>query len=420
MTDWTTYFPNEATKIALTFLLSFLIGLEREEHKHEASPTYVFGGVRAYPLIGLLGYALSEISGESPFLLAAGFLTLGLFFALSYWKKLNSGQEAGLTSELSGLFTFAVGAMVYKEQFWVSTTLVVIAVFLLELKKGLEGAATKIPAEEIYTFSKFLLLTAVVLPVVPHHDFTPFLLNPFKIALVVVVISGISYAAYVLDKVVGKKGGVLLSAFLGGTYSSTVTTLVLSRRTKTEDQPRLFSGSILIASGMMYFRLLVLLALLSPQVAQMLAPPFLILGTVAVAFGFFWAKSEKSVGVAKPETSDRNPLEIRAAFIFAFLFVIMAILTQVARDHLGSSGIYGLAFLSGLSDVDPFIMSISQTGTQTMAIELVASSVLIATISNNLLKGGYTYWIARGPARVQGLLFLLSLGLLGLAGYLIF
>ncbi len=325
-----------------------------------------------------------------------------------------------MTSELSGLFTFAVGALVYKEHFWVATTLVVLTVFLLELKKGLEGIALKIPAEEIYTFSKFLLLTAVVLPVVPNHEFTPFLLNPFKIALVVVVISGISYAAYVLDKVVGKKGGVLLSAFLGGTYSSTITTLVLARRTKTEDQPRLFSGSILIASGMMYFRLLVLLALLSPLVAKLLAPPFLFLGTIAVAVGLFWAKSEKTESIAKPKTSDRNPLEIRAALIFAFLFVVMAVLTQVAREHLGSTGIYALAFLSGLSDVDPFIMSISQTGTQTMAIELVSSSVLIATISNNLLKGGYTFWVARGPARLQGFVFLLSLGLLGLAGYLIF
>ena len=420
MTGWLTYFPTEVTKIALTFLLSFLVGLEREEHKHEAPQTYVFGGVRAYPLIGLLGYALSEISGENPFLLAAGFLTLGTFLALSYWKKLNTGMEAGMTSELSGLFTFAVGALVYKEQFWVATTLVVIAVFLLELKKGLEGVALKIPAEEIYTFSKFLLLTAVVLPVVPNHEFTPFLLNPFKIALVVVVISGISYAAYVLDKVVGKKGGVLLSAFLGGSYSSTITTLVLSRRTKTEDQPRLFSGSILIASGMMYFRLLVLLALLSPQVATLLAPPFLILGAIATAVGFFWAKSEKTESVARPKTADRNPLEIRAALIFAFLFVAMAVLTQLARQHLGSSGIYALAFLSGLSDVDPFIMSISQTGTQTMTLEIIASSVLIATISNNLLKGGYTFWVARGPARLQGLIFLLSLGILGLAGFLIF
>lgn len=418
MNEWIQYFPNEAVKIGLTFLLSFLVGLEREEHKHETSATYIFGGVRAFPLIGLLGYALAKVSGESSLFLAAGFLTLGGFLAISYWKKLKTSPVVGLTSELSGLYTFAIGALVFKEHYWVSTTLVVLAVFLLELKKGLEGVATKIPAEEIYTFTKFLLLTAVILPVVPNHEFTPFLLNPFKITLVVVAISGISYFAYVLDKWIGKKGGVLLSAFLGGTYSSTITTLVLSRQAQKEELPRLFSGSILIASGMMYFRLIILLTILSPAVVSLLAPLFIILGTVAITCGYFWAKSEKSESVEKPKTSKRNPLEIRSAILFAVLFVIMTILTKLAQQHLGTSGIYALAFLSGLSDVDPFIMSISQTGIQTLTIPLIASAILIATISNNILKGGYTLWIARGPARLQGFLFLMGLGILGLTGFL--
>jgi uncharacterized membrane protein (DUF4010 family) len=419
MSEWIQYFPSETAKISLTFLLSFLVGLEREEHKHDGPGTYVFGGVRAYPLIGLLGYALAKIPGDSQIFLAAGFIVLGGFLGLSYWKKLRSGTDAGLTSELSGLYTFAVGVLVYKEDYWVATTLVVMAVFLLELKKGLEGVATKIPAEEVYTFTKFLLMTAVILPVVPNHDFTPYLLNPFKICLVVVVISGISYVAYVLDKWVGERGGVLVSAFLGGTYSSTITTLVLSRRTRNENRPRLFSGSILIASGMMYFRLITLLGLLSPAVAVLLAPVFLILGALAVIVGFFWAKSEKGESVQKPETTKRNPLEIRSAIIFGLLFLVMAVLIKVAEEHLGSSGVYGLAFLSGLADVDPFIMSISQSGSQTTTLLSVATAILIATCSNNLLKAVYSFWTARGPARLQSVLFLAGLAILGLASFAI-
>ena len=102
--------------------------------------------------------------------------------------------------------------------------------FLLVLKTTLEGLTQRVPPEEIFTFTKFLLLTAVILPVLPRAEFTQFQINPFKTWLVVVAVSSVSYGSYLLLKVTHGRNGVLLSALLGGAYSSTVTTIALARR----------------------------------------------------------------------------------------------------------------------------------------------------------------------------------------------
>ena len=234
--------PPEALKIVLVLFLSFLIGLEREEHK-VAVGSYSFGGVRTFPLIGLIGYSIALISGAQLLPLTVGFLVVAGFLLLSYWHKLSSAKAAGVTSEMSGLTTFLVGALVCYGHFWIATTLSVASLLLLDLKAVLEKLAVRIAPQEILTFAKFLLLTGVILPVLPHQEFSRFHINPFKTWLVVVAVSTISYGSYVLQKLTKERGGVVLAALLGGAYSSTVTTVVMARRAAREPHPHLFAGA---------------------------------------------------------------------------------------------------------------------------------------------------------------------------------
>ena len=202
-------FPPEGVKIVLTLFLCFLVGLEREERRAAAqgSQTYSFGGVRTFPLIGLLGYAMTLLSGGQMVPVTVGFAVIGAFLWLSYRHKLEVYKEAGVTTEMSGLVTYVVGALVSRDQFWIATTLAVVSILLLELKQFLENLSAKIPAAEIFTFTKFLLLTCVILPIVPDKGYTPFDLNPFKAWLIVVAISGVSYGSYLLEKWAKGKGG---------------------------------------------------------------------------------------------------------------------------------------------------------------------------------------------------------------------
>src|SRR6202140_5134663 len=170
------WLPLEGVEILLVLFLSFLIGLDREEHK-AAAGSYSFGGVRPFPLIGLIGYSIALLAGSQLLPVTLGFLVVGAFLLLSYWHKLSRVEVAGVTSEMSGLATYLVGALVYYDHFWIATALSVASLLLLELKVALEALATRTAPQEILTFAKFLLLTAVILPAIPHQEFGSFPLN---------------------------------------------------------------------------------------------------------------------------------------------------------------------------------------------------------------------------------------------------
>jgi uncharacterized membrane protein (DUF4010 family) len=410
-------FPPEGVKIILTLFLCFLIGLEREEHRAsaQAGRRYSFGGVRAFPLIGLIGYSMALLSGGQLLPLTVGFGVIGAFLWLSYRHKLQTYEEAGVTTEMSGLATYVVGALVSRDQFWIATTLAILAMLLLELKDFLENLATKIPGEEIFTFTKFLLLTCVILPIVPDREYTPFAVNPFKAWLVVVAISGVSYGSYLLEKLSKRKGGVRLAALLGGAYSSTFTTFVMAKRARAAKTPHSYSGGILIASGAMYFRFLVLIGFFNTELMRRLLLPFLVLGAIGVAGGWAWSNLPNGAeGRAEAGYLTKNPLELASAFSLAIVFVVMLVATHFALVHFGRGGIYGLAVLSGLAPVDPFIMGLTQTAGKLSSLDLAAAGVVVAAVSNNFAKALIAVVLADSKTGKQSLILLLSLTALGL------
>ncbi len=409
------WLPPEGVKILLVLFLCFLIGLEREEHK-ATGEQYGFGGVRTFPLIGLLGYSLALLSGAQLIPVALGLAVVAGFLLLSYRHKLAASATAGVTTEISGLTTYVVGALVSHEQFWIATTLTVASMLLLELKVALENLTRSVAPEEILTFTKFLLLTAVILPVLPDQGFGPFQINPFRTWVVVVAVSAVSYGSYVIQRVTKDHGGVILAAMLGGAYSSTITTVVMSKRAAREQRPHLFAGGILIASGVMYLRLILLVGLFNRSLMGMLALPFSILAVVAVGGGWLWSRvPDVTSGEVKREYEPKNPLDLRAAFLFALLFLVMLVATQLALTYLGTAGAYTLAAIMGVADVDPFIMGMTQSAGAATLLAVATAAILIAAASNNLVKGIYAYTFCDRRTGVQSLCLLIALAVLGLA-----
>lgn len=408
------WLPPDAVKILLVLSLSFLIGLEREEHK-VAGAQYSFGGVRTFPLIGLIGYAMALLADGQLLPVTLGFAVVGAFLLVSYRFKLSSSTPAGVTSEMSGLATYLIGALVYKELYWIATTLAVAGILLLELKVGLESLAKRVAADEILTFTKFLLLTAVILPVVPNQDLGPFQINPFKTWLVVAAVSAISYGSYVIGRLTKGQGGIILAAILGGAYSSTVTTVVMARRAARENRPHLFAGGTLIASGMMYLRLIVLLAIFNRNLLMRLGSSFAVLAFLALVAGWLWSRrADSEMGPVQREYEPQNPLEFRAAFLFGALFVGMLIATHYALVYLGKAGLYSLAAVMGVVDVDPFILGMTQSTGVTTQLAEAAGAILIAAASNNLVKGIYAFSFSDRKTGLQSLTLLAALAALGL------
>jgi len=414
LTDLYLLLPPEGIKILLVLFLAFLSGLEREERRTDTGQ-YLFGGVRTYPLIGLIAYGISFLAQGAILPVTLGFAVVAGFLMLSYFNKLRNAGKAGVTSEMSALTTYLAAALVYREQFWIATTLTVASMLLLELKAALEGLTKRIPPEEILTFTKFLLLTAVILPVLPNREFGPFAINPAKAWLVVVAVSTVSYGSYVIQKITKGQGGVMLGALLGGAYSSTVATLVLARRAREENRPHLFSGVTLVASGVMYLRLAGLVTLFSRNLITLLGLPFLVLAGAGVGCGWLWSRiPDVQAGTVERKFEAKNPLALGAALGFAVLFVALLVATHLVITYLGAAGVYSLAALMGVTDVDPFIMGMTQASGQVTPLGVGAAAILIAASSNNLVKGIYAYSISDRKTGVLSLGLLVGLAAAGL------
>jgi uncharacterized membrane protein (DUF4010 family) len=408
--------PLEVLKLLIVLFLSFLIGLEREEHKIDKS--YAFGGVRTYPLIGLVGYSMAFLSQNQVLPVAIGLAVIGGFMMISYWYKIHSSQRVGFTSEIVGLATYLIGALVYHEYFWVASTLAIASLILLELKSFLENLARRFSEADILTFTKFLFLTIVVLPILPNQDLSIFQINPFKTWLVVIAVSTISYSSFLLQRVIRGKGGITLVAILGGAYSSTVTTVALAKKSRLDPQnSSSYVGAIIMAAGMMYFRLALLLQIFNLSLANQLIISFILLAIAGIVGGFLLSlrgNCQLNPHEIKQTHPTENPLELKAAFNFAILFVVIAIITHYTIMYLGKNGVYTLAAIMGITDVDPFILSLTHSAGQSVPLAVASISILIAAASNNAVKGIYAMIFGDRQTGRQSFYLLLVFSFLGL------
>ncbi len=416
MTDLARYVPLQALKLVLVLFLSLLVGLEREEHKLRIAH-YAFGGARTFPLIGLVGYGVAGLSAGNVLALAIGLAIVGALMVVSYTHKLREDPAAGATSELSGLVTYLIGALVNREAYWLAVALGVVTVLLLELRERFAQVTTRIAREEVVALAKFLLLAIVILPVLPDQPFTRFAINPFRTWLVIVAVSGISYGSYVLQRWSSGRGGVLLAALLGGAYSSTVTTVVLARESRDGGAPQLYVGSTLAASGVMYLRLGVLIALFDAPLARRLALSFSSLAVAAVGAGATIALAARGPGggLLRSARRVRNPLELQPAFVFGVVFLVMLIATRWVVEWVGHRGLYLFAAITGLADVDPFVLSLAEAGGFVAPQRVLAVSIVLAAAANNLAKATYARVFG---TRVAGRLTMAALGALAAVGVL--
>lgn len=412
------HLPPELAGFAVTLGLSLLIGFEREENRPEDQAGF-FGGIRTFPMIGLAGFLLVEVF-DSPIPFAVGLLVLGFLLAVSHWGSMQA-HDLGLTTEIAALLTFGLGAAASREMYWLALAVGVVAVVLLHEKRRLEGLASRVPPEELRTLLRFLILTAVILPAVPNHAFTQYEINPFKIWLVVVAVSGVSYASYLLQLRLGDRA-LLLSGILGGAYSSTVTTVVLARQSKNGHHPALsYAGAIVSATGVMYLRLWVLVQLFAPALGGRLTVLFWGLSLCALLIGVVMTRIGRNDGGNGDEkTQPSNPLEISSAFTFAGIFLIVLVVTRVVAERFGGTGVLIMAAIMGAADVDPFILGITQNVGTTLPIETAALAVVIAAATNNLVKGVYAAVFGSKPAGRAALGVLAGLAVFSVAAFLLF
>jgi len=296
-------------------------------------------------------------------------------------------------------------------------------VLLTGARDRLHEMAEKIGGTELATAAKFLIITGVVLPLVPNEPVTDITtITPFQVWLAVVVVSALSYASYLVQRYAAPRHGLLYSAVLGGLYSSTATTVVLSRRAGTingKGGQHMLNAALVLSTAVMFPRILVIVTIFNPGLALSLAPALLILFGIGLLLTF-WLLARRGENEAGDESipPPSNPLEIQTALVFALLYIGFSIAVGWARPEFGDQSLFALAALSGITDITPLVLNIAQTlGGGALTVETAA--ILMAATSNNLLKGGYILAFAGRKRGIISATALFTLSLAGIAAILV-
>lgn len=382
--------PDEFIRFLLVLVFSLIIGLEQRRHHITENEDLLFGTDRTFTFIGLLGYVLFIANPQSyvPFL--AGFVIIGLFLSIQYFQKISQHNNYGLTSSILALLTYCLPIMVFTQPVWLLLSFVVVILILTELKSHLISISKKASEEEFITLAKFIAFTGVILPLLPDQPISAQIpISPYNLWLAVVVVSGISYASYLLKKFVFPDSGIMLTGILGGLYSSTATTVIIARREKAGSKGAKAVSAIMMANGMMYLRILVLAFLFNNAIAMVLAIPFIVLFAISLILSKISGKHDDLISQSSAEdmntAGNKNPLELKTAVIFGLLFVFFAIVTEYVIKTYGNTGVTSLAFIVGITDIDPFLLNLLQhKGGITEST--VALAIINATNSNNILK----------------------------------
>jgi uncharacterized membrane protein (DUF4010 family) len=407
--------PKDFINFLIVSLFSLVIGLSQRKAHPSSEDSRLFGTDRTFTFIGILGFILYIVDNSNHYLFIGGGLILSVFLAISYFFKIKNFQDFGTTTMIIALITYCLTPLVMTQHAWLYILVVVTVLVLTEMKETFISLSSKFEKEEFITLAKFLIITGIILPIVPDTPFVSDInLTPYKIWLAVVVISSISYFSYLLKKFVFKKSGIIVSGILGGLYSSTATTIILSKKSSEDNKMEgNYAAAIIFATAMMYLRILVLVVIFNPALLETIYLYFILsfIITILLGIGVYYHKRKKDETSEYNLMKDKNPLEFKVALIFTLLFVGFSFITHFTIDQFGSGGLNFLSYVVGLTDIDPFLINLFQ-GKFNVTDEMISQATIQAIISNNILKTAYAMFFInkqiRRPVFLAFLIIILS------------
>lgn len=382
--------PHEgAIQFGVAIGLGVLIGLERQR----ALGNEDGAGVRTFALIALAGAVAGYLDAN----LGLGTLALALFAAIAalvvavHVLTFLRG-DAGLATEVSALLCFVLGLLCTRGQPQLAAALAVVMALLLTLRERLHALAKRIESADADAALKFAIVTLIVLPLVPDQNYGPpplDVLNPYKIWLMVVLISGLNFAAYLLVKMVGADRGIGIAGLLGGLVSSTAVTLGFSQRSRERgaDVAALALG-ITLAWTIMFFRVVVMTFVVDRPLGLRLLPALALLCAASLG-ACYWLWRRRKAGERRKVEAGSNPFELGQAVKFGLLFGVVVFVARAAEVYLGEAGLYLAAAVAGLTDVDAITLAMANlAGSDPGHLRVAARAILIAVIANTLVKSG--------------------------------
>lgn len=411
-------------ELVIALAIGLIVGLEREYASNQKDKIKeneeLFAGIRTFPLVALSGYLCAYLSTTiSLWIFPIGLLAVGVFAMLSYYLG-SLNKPEGATSEFALIAVFLISALVHEGEYLLSVFLGLLIAVLLTFKVRLHKAVARLSRREVLSIFLFIAISALVLPMLPDKDFGPYgIFNPFKIWFITTIFIALNFVAYFLHKFIDSKYSILTTGILGGFISSTATAWYFSRQGgKVSTGGMTHVGAILIASSIMFPRLLIWLVILNPALIKSLWIPVLVLGAIIFAVGFYYTR-KSLVDEEYEERNIGNPINLKDAAIFGAVYVLILLVVGLAEDFLGESGVLIAAGISGLTDVDAITISMAEYGGESIAASTAVTAILMAALANTWVK--YVFCLLFGNAMMRryaswGFLPVFLLGV----GYIVF
>jgi len=406
-------------KFGLILLLGFLVGIERGwsfKKKKEGERT---AGIRTFTLIaisgGLWGLLHKHVGDVLLGVALVGFI---LIIMVGYYQHARITGKLGLTTEMAAFLTFTVSIAVIKGYIILPVSITILMVLLLSIKPELHKWVKTIEPKELYSGIVFLIISAILLPLLPNRGFGPWeVWNPFELWGMVVLIAGISYAGYFSMKYLGKEKGLLFTSFTGSLVSSLAVTVTLGRYSEKVKSTEILTTGILIATFTALGRVLLLAILFNYSLLPLIAPSVAAMALTALAAAV-WIQMKGETKKSSSKFTLRNPLQLSTAFQFGLLLAAVMFLSELSGKWFGDLGIYGLSILSGMVDIDSITLTLLDMSKENLVHKIAAYGLILAAITNTLVKAGiFTYFI--GYKKAKKLLFIcLLIALSSLPGLL--
>lgn len=378
-------------KFATSLAIGLLIGLERERNPAAKA------GLRTFALVALFATLAAMLSEKtnSPWILLGGLVIVGLMTIAAYSHLEKEITDPGTTTVAAIIVCYGLGAIIWYGYATLAIMLAIVTTMLLYFKTELHGFTQKMDRRDLVSILQFAVLTFIVLPILPDQNFGPYeAINPYQLWLMVVLISGVSLAGYVALRLISQHYGAVLLGTFGGLVSSTATTLVYARRSKTNQSlTQIAVVVILIANLVVLIRLSVFSAIVSPTLLPQLLPILgsgLCLGLIITVYG--WRKINHQHTM--PALEVKNPAEIKIAAGFGLLFAVVMFMAAWLSNIAGSYGLYAVALVSGLTDVDAITLSslrLYERGK--LEITETVTAISLGVMSNIAFKLGLIFFI---------------------------